>query len=219
MNVTWDGVVRLDALSENAAKARVRLAEAARSYEWPTVLEIISGDSELANSCRPDGSSLYAPLHQAAYAGASTDVVSRLIELGAWRTLQNAWGERAIDVAERRGHFRLREILAPKLRRQIPLGILLKIQSNFHEVIRGRIDKELPNHSLRLPELEPLLELERAQTWFPVPGMYGGFNYRFEATDVNAKLVVESWCRVAEGSGQRHEITSRGSRLVAEGFV
>jgi hypothetical protein len=86
-------------------------------------------------------------------------------------------------------------------------------------VIRGRIDHELPNHGLRLPELEPLLELERPQMWFPVPGMYGGFSYCLESAGVQAKLVAESWCRVIEGSGQRHEITSDGGQLVAEGFV
>lgn len=219
MDVTWDGVIRSDALSDSAASVRIGLADAAKDYEWSMVFDILSENSELVNSCRPDGSSLYAPIHQAAYAGASTDVIRQLIELGAWRTLQNARGERAVDVAERKGHYQLREILTPTLNHQVPIGVLLKIQSNFHDVIRGRIDSELPNHSLRLPELEPLLELDRPQTWFPVPGMYGGFNYFLEATGVDAKLVVESWCRVAGGSGQRHEITSQGSRLVAEGFV
>jgi hypothetical protein len=33
------------------------------------------------------------------------------------------------------------------------------------------------------------------------------------------KLTSESWCRVVGGSGQRHEITAAGSRLVDEGFV
>jgi hypothetical protein len=55
--------------------------------------------------------------------------------------------------------------------------------------------------------------------WFPVPGMYGGFSYHLETTGVDAKLVVESWSRVVCGSGQRHEITSEGSRLVEEKFV
>ena len=35
-------------------------------------------------------------------------------------------------------------------------------------------------HGLRLPELEPLLELGRPKMWFAVPGMYGGFCYRLE---------------------------------------
>jgi hypothetical protein len=54
-----------------------------------------------------------------------------------------------------------------------------------------------------------------------VPGMYGGFSYRLEVAGVEAKLVSESWSRVVDGSGQRHEITSAGSQLVEveEGFV
>lgn len=219
MDIVWDGVTQPDALNEDAANARIRLANAAKSGDWPTLLEILSTKSELINSCRPGGKSLYAPLHQAAYGGAPAGIVGQLIALGAWRTLQNARGERAVDVAERKGHHQLRAVLAPLLKHQVPTGVLLKIQSNFHEVIRGRIDQELPNHQLRLPELEPLLELDRPQMWFPVPGMYGGFSYRLESTGVDAKLVAESWSRVVGGSGQRHEITSEGSRLVEEGFV
>jgi hypothetical protein len=142
-----------------------------------------------------------------------------LIELGAWRTLHNARGERPVDVAERQGHHHLREVLEPVLKHRVPHGVLLRIQSHFHEVIRGRIDRELPHHGLRLPELEPLLELDRPQMWFPVPGMYGGFSFRLVTSADEAKLISESWCRVVGGSGQRHEITSEGSRLVEEGFL
>lgn len=35
----------------------------------------------------------------------------------------------------------------------------------------------------------------------------------------HAKLLCESWCRVIDGSGQRHAITSEGTVLVEEGFV
>ena len=219
MDIIWDGITQSETLNEDAANTRIALADAAKSYKWPTVFELLSKYGEFVNSCRPGGKSLYAPLHQAAYAGAPADIVHRLLELGAWRTLQNARGERAVDVAERKGHHQLRETLEPVLKHQVPIGVLLKIQSHFHEVIRGRIDRELPNHGLRLPELEPLLELDRPQMWFPVPGMYGGFSYCLESTGADAKLVVESWCRVVGGSGQRHEITTYGSRLVEEGFV
>ena len=71
----------------------------------------------------------------------------------------------------------------------------------------------------RLPELEPLLELDKAEMWFPIPGMYGGFSYRLECAGANTLLIAESWCRVVGGSGQRHEITAVGSRLTEEGFV
>lgn len=49
--------------------------------------------------------------------------------------------------------------------------------------------------------------------------MYGGFSYWFEGENEQTLLVVESWCRVVVGSGQRHEINVQGSRLVDEGFV
>ena len=97
--------------------------------------------------------------------------------------------------------------------------MLLRAQAHFHTVIRGRAERLVEEHGLRLPELEPLLELDTAEMWFAVPGMYGGFRYRLEAAGVRLKLLSDSWCRVVEGSGQRHEITPGGSQLVDEGFV
>lgn len=76
-----------------------------------------------------------------------------------------------------------------------------------------------PEHALRLPELEPLLELASPHTRFPVSGMYGGFSYEPKVADADVTLVAESWSRVVDGSGQRHEITTAGSQLVEKGFV
>lgn len=219
MDIVWDGITRAETLHEGVAKIRHALADAAKSYNWPRVFELISEHKELVNTTRPGGSSLYAPLHQAAHGGAPVEVAQRLIGMLAWRTLQNARGERPVDVAERQGHRQLLEVLAPEHKHHVPAGVLLKVQQHFHAVIRERIDRQLPDHGLRLPELEPLLELDRPHMWFPVPGMYGGFSYRLEVAGVEAKLVSESWCRVVDGSGQRHEITSAGSRIVEEGFV
>lgn len=219
MDIVWDGITRSETLTDSVATIRCTLADAAKAHNWPGVFKLVSEHRQLINSCRPGGKSLFAPLHQAAHAGAPVEIVHRLIEIGAWRTLQNARGERPVDVAERQGHHHLREALEPVLKHRVPLGILLRIQSHFHEVIRGRIDRPIPNHGLRLPELEPLLELDRPQMWFPVPGMYGGFSYRLESTGVEAKLISESWSRVEGGSGQRHDITSEGGRLMEEGFV
>ena len=183
------------------------------------MFELIAEHPKLVNATRLGGSSLFSPLHQVAHGGAPVELAQRLIGMGAWRTLQNARGERPVGVAERCGHHHLLEVLAPEYKHHVPLRVLLKIQAHFHAVIRGRVDQPLPNHGLRLPELEPLLELDRPQMWFPVPGMYGGFSYRLESAGVEAKLVSESWCRVVEGSGQRHQITSVGSQLVEDGFV
>jgi hypothetical protein len=109
--------------------------------------------------------------------------------------------------------------LKPRLKRRVPIGVLLKIQSQFHNIIRGRAAEQVERAGLRLPELEPLLELKAQNTWFAVPGMYGGFSYQLRSEGVEAVLVSESWCRVVDGSGQRHEVTSSGSTLVDEGFV
>lgn len=93
---------------------------------------------------------------------------------------------------------------------------LLVIQRHFHDVIRGRAAELIDQHAIVLPELAPLLTTEEPLAWFPVSGMYGGFRYWLEGDGPDAKLVTESWCRVVDGSGQRHEIKVDGSRLVEE---
>lgn len=219
METVWDGITTIESLKESVAAIRNELAESAKKYDWARVFELLLEHKDFVNTSQLGGNSLFTPLHQAAHGGASIEVVQHLIELGAWRTIQNSLGERAVDVAERKKHRHLHKILMPVLKRQVPTGVLLKIQFHFHSVIRERIDRKLPGHDLRLPEIEPLLELDRPEMWFPVPGMYGGFSYRLESVGDEAKLVSESWCRVVGGSGQRHEITSTGSRLVEKGFV
>ena len=219
MAINCDGITQNETLNEEAAQARHALADAAKNGNWPHLFELLSEHGEWINATRPGGSAWYAPLHQAAWHGAPVAVVERLVMLGAWRTHQNARGERPVDVAARRGHRHLVGTLAPERKRSVPLGVLLKVQGHFHNVIRVRVEELVKKHRLRLPELEPLLETERPRMWFAVPGMYGGFSYRLEADGLQPKLFSESWCRVAGGSGQRHEITPRGSKLVEEGFV
>jgi hypothetical protein len=219
MDIVWDGITRTETLHTNEAHIRHALADAAKRYNWPRVVALVSEHQEWVNATRPGGSSLYAPLHQAARGGAPVEVVEWLIGMRAWRTLQNARGERPVDVAERHGHRHLLGLLEPVYKHRVPLGVLRKVQAHFHAVIRDRAERLVQEHALRLPELEPLLELDRPHMWFPVPGMCGGFSYWLEVAGVEATLVSKSWCRVVDGSGQRHEITSAGSQLVEEGFV
>ena len=96
---------------------------------------------------------------------------------------------------------------------------LQAIERHFHEVIRSRAADLVDEHRLVLPDLTELLDADEPKAWFPVPGMYGGFSYQLEGEGPETRLVTESWCRVVDGSGQRHVITADGSRLVAEGFV
>ncbi len=221
MTVCWDGTTLARFLEDNEVQVRHALADAARDANWPRVFGLLSKrrHRKWVNSPRPGGPSWYTPLHQAAWHGASVATVRRLIGLGAWRTHENARGERAADIARRRGHRHLLEALAPEYRHHVPQGVLLRIQAHCHAAIRGRCERLVEEHSLRLAELAPLLELAQPKMWFRVLGMTGGFAYHLESAGVQAKLASESWSRVVGGSGQRHEITSGGSELVDEGFV
>jgi hypothetical protein len=215
----WDGVTLSSSLTDQAVRARHDLADRAKNDDWSGVVALLTGHPEMANLTRLDGSSRYAPLHQAAHAGATAEVAERLIELGAWRLLRTANGELPIDIARRRGHHHLLDVLQPRPAVEIGANELADIQQHFHEVIRGRVAALVDQHALRLPELAVLTEADPPAAYFAVPGMYGGFAYRLETADPGWRLVSESWWRVIGGSGQRHEITARGARRTAQGFV
>ena len=102
---------------------------------------------------------------------------------------------------------------------QVDPNTLRAIERHFHEVIRARDAKFVDGPVAALPDLAEALSCDEPKAWFPVPGMYGGFSYWFEGEGPEARLVVESWCRVCVGSWQRHMITAEGSKLVEEGFV
>ena len=102
---------------------------------------------------------------------------------------------------------------------EVSSGTLKAIERQFHKVIRSRAAGLVDEHRLVLPDLTELLDTDAPKAWFPVPGMYGGFSYWLEGEKSETRLVTESWCRVVEGSGQRHIITAAGSQLVDEGFV
>lgn len=212
----WDGIA--DTVKDDSA--RQELASHARDYNWRGVLRILTDHPGLINATRPGGHSLYAPLHQAAHAGAEIEVIDQLISLGAWRTLRNANGDRSLDVAKNKGHIHLLGILSPVYKRRVAEHILERMQSRFHDLIRevaGRYP--VPIDTLRLPELEPLLEFERRHFWFSVPGMYGGFHYWLVGDGPGARLAVQSWSRIADGSGLQHDITEHQTTLIDKEFV
>lgn len=95
---------------------------------------------------------------------------------------------------------------------------LKEIEKRFHELIFHRAPFAREYENFELPKITP--ELMNAQdSWFPVPGMYGGFKYNLSIENGEYVLITESWCRVAEGSGQAHRITKDNCELIREGFV
>jgi hypothetical protein len=105
-----------------------------------------------------------------------------MLQLGAWRTLRSAKGERSVDIASKEKYEHLIPLLEPVHKRHVPYRKLQKIQEQFHCLIRTRMHYlgKIEEFGLRLPELEILLEIEEPKMWFPVPGMYGGFCYWLE---------------------------------------
>ena len=219
MSVEWPGRLRSDSFSEEARKTRKEFEQVVRSEKWDDVLSALKQDQDLINESFLDSSVWYSPLHYLTEENAPVEIIERTLSMGAWRTLKTLSDERAIDIALRKGRQDLVALLTPTYRHTVDPGSLSNIQKYFHDVIIGRINKLPTWSSLRLPDLEVLLEIEDPSMWFPVPGMYGGFNYELILTGKIAKLVSESWIRIVGGSGQRHEITSMGSKLVEEGFV
>ena len=98
---------------------------------------------------------------------------------------------------------------------------LAAIESRFHAVIDERCGflEWAKDPSREMPRItEELLE-KGEREWFAVPGMYGGFAYSLERIDGELTLTTESWCRIWDGSGQRHVITPDRTELVEVGFV
>lgn len=176
---------------------------------------LIDSDHWLSpNQWRISGTSWFAPLHQAAWLGASPDVVDDLIRRGAWRSLRSASSDRAVDIARARGHQHLLESLAVREPDESEtrkfaawdrqLAALIQQRTEWIDPVRVR------NVPTEIIALEPLPDF-----YFGYPGMYGGFDISIAGD----RLLVSSWSRIVGGSGQVHEITEEGCVLVNEGFI
>jgi hypothetical protein len=166
----WDGVTTRDVYKPAIVEARDRLADAARSNDWVRVLEALETRSKWVNATRLGSRSGYAPLHQAAWHGADREVVLRLLDLGAWRTLRTSSGERAADIAMARRHAHLADLLEPVVIQQVPAGTLAALERRFHVLIEEVTDGLAARLQLKLPQLEILTELSPgACMYFPFP--------------------------------------------------
>jgi hypothetical protein len=219
MTTEWPGILKSELLWPHDVAHRNELSNAVNSYNWNQALKILSRRPTLVNETQLDEKSLYSPLHQAAHGNAPVEIVQKMIEMGAWRMLKNADGERPIDIARRKKSHQIIELLQPVYNIKVPDGTLNAIQNYFHEIILNRAGDLIETGKVRLPELGILLEIEQPHMWFPVPGMYGGFDYWLDVKGQDVKLISESWSRIVEGSGQRHEISNDGWKLVEESFV
>ena len=93
-----------------------------------------------------------------------------------------------------------------------------ELLTNFHRHImeRAAVFGLTPDG---LPTLECLISSCGNETWFPVPGMYGGFSYSLVEEDHGAAIDVASWSRLVSGSGRRYKVSTASVELLEEGFV
>jgi hypothetical protein len=215
----WCGIVKSGAFSKDEQNLRKEFERAIKEREWNNVFTILEKRRDLINAVFLDHSSWHSPIHQLALENSPVEIIEKFVNIGVWRTLKTLDGEKAIDIASRKGHHHLVYLLKPVYRHSANLEVLSQIQKQFHQVIIERINVISEWQSFRLPELEVLLEIKEPNMWFPVPGMYGGFHYKLVLKGETIKLISESWSRVVGGSGERHEITSEGWKLTEQGFV
>jgi hypothetical protein len=232
----WNGVRDPSLIVDHVVAAGHRFADAAKQGHWSTVFSLLDDPSVPVdiNWWRPGGTAWFSVLHQAAWHGAPVDVGAELVARGALRSLtdsrertayqvrvdrdNNVTSAKAVAVLQRKT-LALRSFLTPPPSPLAPDRIRA-LDAHLAEVIDGRIpgvlyDGRDPRTVLRYPPVSILHEVPGQHVWFPVPGMYGGFDIRLR----KGYLDVKSWCRIVGGSGQAHLITHEGATLVDEGFV
>ena len=215
MTSEWQGVLDPDVLNDDLVEHSARLADAAKAGSWDTVLDLVERGTWVgANQWRVTGRSWFTPLHQAAWLGAPVGVAERLLNVGAWRSLRTADGDRPLDIARQRGHHHLLDTLAV---REVSASDQRRFAAWDSHLAALIAERTRPLDPVRFrPVPTELLVMEQMDTlWVPYPGMYGGFSLSVH----RGRLVVESWSRVAGGSGQAHVITEGGCVMVEEGFV
>ena len=93
------------------------------------------------------------------------------------------------------------------------------IERRLHALMDQKVGELIGVSAVILPRLSAPADATTGPAWFPIPGMYGGFSFGWADRTGEPMLVVESWSRVVEGSGQRHHIDADKCVLVDEGFV
>lgn len=109
------------------------------------------------------------------------------------------------------------KVAEPQASRQ--LTDLERVQAHLHKLIRSRAGDAAGTGLGTFPNLAEGVGTEEEPVWLPIEQMRGGFKYWWDPTSSRLRLMTESWSNDVPGSGQLHEITPGGPRLLGEGFV
>lgn len=212
----WPGVLEPSLLSEEVITAGHKMADAADAGNWPALVDLLDATPALtASQWRPGDPTWDTPLHQAARHGAPTKVIAALLERGALRSLRDARGWTARDVAlEQRHPMPLISLLIPP---PSPLSAQRAhaLDTNLEWVIDGSIralqiltdhsDREL-RRVLRYPPVAVLHEAPARSVRLTLPG----------ASSTGIRVTLRHNYLETAGAGRVHVITHRGAVLVTE---
>ena len=94
-----------------------------------------------------------------------------------------------------------------------------RVQAHFHALIHSRAGDQADGRSAGLPVLAAAVGTEDDPLGFPMGDLDWTFKYWWDPATPGLRLMSESWSRAVSGSGQLHEITPAGARLLGEGFI
>ena len=186
--------------------------EFGKSCNWADLIEFLKGH-EHVNCCKlplaNDNTtpSLNTPLHYAALNDAPLDIIEKLIQMEASKCLKNSDGKTAYDVGMEKGLHpdKLDLIKVPEEINEKAVSIQ-KMEQGLHSVINGRVDDLIKKNGQALPQLAYLFE--KGSFYYPVPGMYGGFNVN---KTKDGGISADSWIRICGGSEENHVIDKEGN--------
>ncbi|MGI5472965.1 ankyrin repeat domain-containing protein [Streptomyces sp. CA-132043] len=207
ISMEWDGLTDRERFNDWYLTERDGFADAARDADWNTVFEELERHPRRVNLPRPGNRSGFAPLHQAAWHGASIAVFSRLLAHGAWRTQRTRDGRRAVDIAREQGHTQLLELLEPVAVRKLPEPAET-LEHHFHSLLRETTGNCFEEIEHLLPPLSPLTEGPAVEIAFKVVGMLGGFTCRLDLSH----LEVHAHSRMDADGGDFYWVTPRAGK-------
>ena len=167
-------------------------------------------------------SHLWTFLHHAAFHKAPLQLIQMMNIDKYPLSLPDGEGKLAIDHVDASMPQHYKDMLQPVYKYNfIPLELKL-IQINFHAVIMDRVDALVEKYNLILPVISVLLEdvAKFDEMYFAVPGMYGGFSFRFEFNTSDSSIIAlwtTSSSRIVGNSQQKHKCTADGWTLVSKG--
>jgi len=158
----------------------------------------------------------WSVIHHMAYLSAPKEIVEGYKNKGHFLGYKDFEGRTALEHVSNDKDEDYKDLYKPKYKLEnIDFDKIKKIEKQFHAVILSRTDFGvaglIEKNNVILPDLSCYLEsTAEYSVFFPVPGMYGGFNGIFNFSEDKKdilSLTTDSFCRIAGGSGESHECT------------